>query len=250
MTPRPTDRLDFRPMQASDLDFMAELLGDPRTMAYYPRPYTRAEAAAWIEWNRGLYRERGFGLWLLTLRATDEPVGDCGLTIQEVDGIEMVEIGYHVHPRHQRQGLATEAAAAVREHARAELGIDRLIALIDPANEPSMRVAESVGLTLAGETERRSGTALVFAGDLSAPLPPPRRREDDERSGLPLSMAGSFGTAVGSAMLGLDMALRSEPPPQILAGEHIPERGGFGLDDDLVIEFPEPSSGRQRDDEG
>jgi RimJ/RimL family protein N-acetyltransferase len=239
-TPAPTPRLDFAAMEPSDLDFMARLLGDPRAMTYYPRPYTREEVAAWIEWNEGLCRERGFGLWLLILRETGQPVGDCGLTIQEVEGAEAVELGYHVHPDFQRRGLATEAAMAVRAYARDELGLDRLVALVHPANEPSMRVAEAVGLTLAGESERPSGTTLlVFAGDVSAPLPTRHKAADHGSSGDPLTMAGSFGTAVGAAMLGFEQALRSGPPAQILAGEHMPERGGFGQDDGLVIEFPE-----------
>ena len=36
-------------------------------MRHYPHPKTRQEALAW---NQRLYRDHGFGLWLLTLRAT------------------------------------------------------------------------------------------------------------------------------------------------------------------------------------
>jgi RimJ/RimL family protein N-acetyltransferase len=74
-------------MAADDLDDMAALLGDPQVMRYYPHPKTRQEALGWIEWNQQLYREHGFGLWLLTLRASGEFVGDCGLTPQQVDGV-------------------------------------------------------------------------------------------------------------------------------------------------------------------
>jgi RimJ/RimL family protein N-acetyltransferase len=59
---------------------MARLLGDPQVMRHYPQPKTYEEALAWITWNQRLYREHGFGLWLLTLRATGEFVCDCGLT--------------------------------------------------------------------------------------------------------------------------------------------------------------------------
>jgi RimJ/RimL family protein N-acetyltransferase len=67
-------------MTPDDLDDMATLLGDPQVMRYYPHPKNRQEALAWIAWNQRLYRERGVGLWLLTLRASGEFVGDCGLT--------------------------------------------------------------------------------------------------------------------------------------------------------------------------
>ena len=106
-----TARLTFREMNTGDLDEMAALLGDPDVMTYYPRPKTRREAAQWIDWNRRLYRTRGYGLWLLAT-ADGEFAGDCGLTPQVVDGVTELEVGYHVRPALQGRGYATEAAAA------------------------------------------------------------------------------------------------------------------------------------------
>lgn len=149
-------RLTFREMSPDDLDDMALLLGDPEVMTYYPRPRTREEAAHWIDWNRGLYRTHGYGLWLLTT-ADGAFVGDCGLTPQVVDGVNELEVGYHVLPALQNRGYATEAAAASRDFARTVLGATRLIAIIDPDNRPSQRVAEKIGL----RPEKR---AVVFGG--------------------------------------------------------------------------------------
>jgi RimJ/RimL family protein N-acetyltransferase len=151
--PPPTPRLAFREMTLDDLDDMAALLGDPEVMRYYPHPKGRDEALAWIMWNQRLYREHGFGLWLLTLRDGGEFVGDCGLTPQHVDGVTEVEVGYHVRAVLQGRGLATEAAAACRGYAHDVLGADRLIAIIDPRNQPSQRVAEKVGLVLERESD-------------------------------------------------------------------------------------------------
>jgi RimJ/RimL family protein N-acetyltransferase len=140
-------------MTLDDLDAMAALLGDPQVMRYYPHPKSREEALAWIAWNRRLYREHGFGLWLLTLRATGEFVGDCGLTPQHVDGVTELEVGYHVRAALQGRGLATEAAAACRDYARDLLGVGRLIAIIHLGNRPSQRVAEKLGLVLERQTD-------------------------------------------------------------------------------------------------
>jgi RimJ/RimL family protein N-acetyltransferase len=85
--PPATARLAFREMTPDDLDDMAGLLGDPQVMRYYPRPHSREQASAWIAWSQRLYRDHGFGLWLLTLRNGGEFVGDCGLTPQQVDGV-------------------------------------------------------------------------------------------------------------------------------------------------------------------
>ena len=151
--PSPTARVAFREMSLADLDDMAALLGDPKIMRHYPHPLSRNEAADWIARNQRRYREDGFGLWLLTLRATGEFVGDSGLTIQEVDGVKETEVGYHIRTVLQGSGLATEAAEACRDYARSVLGVKRLVAIIDPQNRPSQRVAEHLGMVLERETD-------------------------------------------------------------------------------------------------
>ncbi|WP_167050987.1 GNAT family N-acetyltransferase [Salinibacterium sp. ZJ77] len=146
MLPRDTARLTFREMTADDLDAMAELLGDPAVMTFYPAPKTRDEAAAWIAWNQRNYAEHVYGLWIIET-PQGEFVGDCGLTWQKVNGVLRLEVGYHVLPRWQGRGLATEAAAACRDLARDEIGSDELVAIIHPANIASRRVAERIGMT-------------------------------------------------------------------------------------------------------
>lgn len=155
-------RLQFREMTPDDLDDMAALLGDPDVMTYYPAPRTRAEALLWIDWNRGLYHSRGHGLWIISVTATGEFTGDCGLTPQFIDGREELEVGYHVRPALQGQGYATEAAAASRDFARAVLGARRLTAIIHPDNRPSQRVAEKIGLTAEKRTRHRTGRDVVL----------------------------------------------------------------------------------------
>lgn len=153
-------------MAPGDLDDMAALLGDPAVMTYYPRPKTRQEAAQWIEWNRGLYSTRGYGLWLLTT-ADGDFVGDCGLTPQVVDGVTELEVGYHVLPAMQRRGYATEAAIASRDFARTVLGAKRLVAIIHPDNRPSQRVAEKTGLRPEKRATVHGGReAIIYAAAL------------------------------------------------------------------------------------
>lgn len=69
-----------------------------------------------------------------------------------VDGVEEIEIGFHVRASLQGRGLATEAPAACRDFARDTVKTDRLIAIIDPANTPSQRVAEKLGLSVEKRT--------------------------------------------------------------------------------------------------
>ncbi|MDR0344701.1 MAG: GNAT family N-acetyltransferase [Nocardiopsaceae bacterium] len=161
-----TGRLMLREMTGSDLDDMAALLGDEQVMRYYPRPKTRDEARAWIEWNQRLYREHGFGLWAVLLRETGEFAGDCGLTLQHVDGADEVEVGYHIRAGLQGNGYATEAAAAARDYARDVLGLHRLIAIINPANVPSQRVAAKIGLAPEKHAAVFDAEQVIYAGRL------------------------------------------------------------------------------------
>jgi RimJ/RimL family protein N-acetyltransferase len=147
-------------MTADDLDAMAALLGDPQIMRFYPAPKTREQAAAWIDWNRRNYDEYGYGLWIIETHE-GEFVGDCGLTWQKVDGVRRLEVGYHVTPSWQGQGIATEAATACRDFAREHLDTSELIAIIHPDNGASERVAEKLGMrrTEGGRTD--SGTPRI-----------------------------------------------------------------------------------------
>ena len=164
--PEPTARLRFREMSDDDLDHMAALLGDAEAMRFYPAPKSRAQAQSWIDWNVRNYAEYGFGLWAVETHDGDF-VGDCGLTWQDVGGVRHVEVGYHVRAELQGRGLATEAAAACRDAARAA-GIGHLVAIIHPQNMPSQRVAQKIGLTLERSLPRGEGEVLIFGADLDS----------------------------------------------------------------------------------
>jgi ribosomal-protein-alanine N-acetyltransferase len=160
-----TDRLLLRELVPDDLDALHEVLGDPETMRFYDHPFSQKETAAWIERNRQRYAELGFGLWGMVLKADGRLVGDCGLTAQNVDDIDEVEMGWHVHRSLWRRGLATEAALACRDRAFGPLGLERLIAIILPDNVPSQGVARKVGMEVEKEAAHGSRRLrhLIFA---------------------------------------------------------------------------------------
>ena len=143
-----TERLQLREMIGEDLPFLASMLADPETMRFYPSVLDAAEARAWLERQLGRYASYGHGWWLVERRTPPhEPIGQVGLTMQEVDGSLVPEIGYMIQRSNWRQGFAAEAAIGVRDHAFDVRGYDRVISLIRPENLPSQRVAARMGMT-------------------------------------------------------------------------------------------------------
>jgi [ribosomal protein S5]-alanine N-acetyltransferase len=84
------------------------VLSDREAMQFYPQPFDRQMTQAWVERNIQRYARHGFGLWALILKESGKLIGDCGLVVQEVDGVEEVEIGYHIRRDLWGKGLATE----------------------------------------------------------------------------------------------------------------------------------------------
>jgi RimJ/RimL family protein N-acetyltransferase len=156
-----TKRLRLRELTLDDLDDLHAVLSDPVSMAHYPKPFDRDMTQGWIEWNLRNYRDHGFGLWAAILKEDGLLVGDCGLTVQRVEGVDELEIGYHILRSHQGRGLATEGARAVRDYAFDILDRDRVISWMGPENTPSRRVAEKVGMVLEREAVNNRGKSAV-----------------------------------------------------------------------------------------
>jgi [ribosomal protein S5]-alanine N-acetyltransferase len=147
-----TPRLFLRTMSLDDLDFLAEMYADPEVMRYYPKTLDRDEAQTWIEKNLQRYRDYGYGLWIVTHRATGQPLGRVGPIPQEIDGQLHVEVGYMIHRPYWRQGYAREAAAACHEHLFRTLNVAEIIALVRPENLPSQATARSLGMRSQRQT--------------------------------------------------------------------------------------------------
>lgn len=162
MPPHATSRLRFREMSPEDLDDMANLLGDPRVMEFYPHPKDREEATAWIDWNLRNYAEHGHGLWIIETH-DGHFIGDCGLTWQKVDDRPALELGYHVRTSAQKLGYATEAAATCREYASSHVLASRLVSIIHQDNRSSQRVAAKVGMRLDRTLRHSSPVHVAYA---------------------------------------------------------------------------------------
>jgi ribosomal-protein-alanine N-acetyltransferase len=156
-----TPRLVLRPLTLEDTDALLAVLGDPVAMKHYPKPFTREMTVEWIEWSLKNYARFGFGLWAVILKEDGRLIGDCGITMQMVDGVPREEIGYHILRELWGRGYATEAAAGVRDYGFGVLGLQQLMSWMTVGNTASRRVAERVGMVLEKETVNRFGGAQV-----------------------------------------------------------------------------------------
>lgn len=141
-----TERLFLREMNMDDFDALYAVLGDREIMQHYPYEFDEARVRAWIERNMNRYKENGFGLWAVCLKETGEMIGDCGLTLQNIEGEMLPEIGYHIRADRQRKGYAREAATAVRDWAFANTDYPALYSYCKYTNTGSFKTAESIGM--------------------------------------------------------------------------------------------------------
>ena len=158
-----TPHLILREFVPEDVDALARVLCDAKTMRFYPAPFDSTGVQQWIARNLRRYAANRHGLWAMVLKAKAELIGDCGLTIQDVDGKNEIEIGYHVRRDLWGQGLATEAARACRHFGFARLPVDRLVSIIRPENVPSRRVAEKIGMAVWKEVMRVGLSHCVYS---------------------------------------------------------------------------------------
>ncbi len=142
-----TERLTLRPLAEADLDEMATLLGDAEALIHWGGPLTREQARDWIARNLARYEKDGFGRCAVIWRDTGELVGDCGLISTTVEDALEIELGWITRRSHWGMGIATEAAAAWRDHAFDALGLERIVSMVHEENVASRRVAEKLGMT-------------------------------------------------------------------------------------------------------
>ena len=141
-----TQRLLLREYTMDDYHALYDILSDPETMRHYPAPFTPEKTRSWIEWNLDNYRKYGFGLWAVVLKQTGAFIGDCGLTLQNIDGQQLPEIGYHIHKKYWRQGFGKEAAQAARDWAFQNTDYDVIYSYMKYTNVGSYSTAIANGM--------------------------------------------------------------------------------------------------------
>ena len=145
-----TDRLWLRKMVQADFEDLCKILQDEAVMYAYEGAFSDEEVQAWLQNQLRRYREEGMGLWTVILKENREMIGQCGLTMQDIPGRRVPEVGYLFQKAYWHQGYATEAARACKAYAFEVLGAEEVFSIIRDNNLASQNVALRNGMTRVG----------------------------------------------------------------------------------------------------
>lgn len=156
-----TERLHLRMLEERDFEEYAAIHTDPDVTRFTVRTHlTRLEAWRHMATIVGHWHLRGFGMWGVFERESGRLVGRVGF--HQPDGWPDFEIGWTMGKASWGRGYATEAAARCIEYARDVMKREHVISIIDPANTPSIRVAERLGESVEGETEIDGHRVIIY----------------------------------------------------------------------------------------
>ncbi len=131
--------------------FIVQLLNSPGWLKYIGDRGVKTEKDAKLYLQNGpllSYEKYGFGLYLVGLLETGEPIGMCGLLKR--DSLEHPDLGFAFLPEFMGKGYAYEAANAVVVYAREHLRIKTLLAITMPENATSIKLLEKIGMKYSG----------------------------------------------------------------------------------------------------
>jgi ribosomal-protein-alanine N-acetyltransferase len=145
-----TERLLLRPWKDEDLDPFADMCADPEVMRFFPDIWTRKRSALMISRSGTQLTTEGFFLSAVEVKATGEFIGFVGLNrptyAKPLPFDPCVEIGWRLKRSAWGQGYAGEAAAEWLRFGFETVGLEEIVSFTIPANLPSQRVMEKIGM--------------------------------------------------------------------------------------------------------
>lgn len=158
-----TERLIFRHTSLDDLSWWMEYINSAEAVRFMALAVgSEASCREFIQRSLDRRAADGSGLNAIIERVSGAPVAMIGLLTQEVDGVDELEIGYHLLPSAWGKGYATEAAVACKEFAGEHQCATSVISLIDHRNFPSQAVAKRNGMVYEKDTVHRGTPAMVW----------------------------------------------------------------------------------------
>jgi ribosomal-protein-alanine N-acetyltransferase len=160
-----TERLLLRRLVMDDLDDLFALYSDAQVRKYFPEgTLTYEQTKEELEWFlNGHPTHPELGLWATVQKETGKFIGRCGLLPWTIEGRDEVEVAYMIAREYWRQGFGSEVAQGILQYGFEQLGLSRLICLIDKDNEASIKVATGMGMRFEKEVDDGMGPAQLYS---------------------------------------------------------------------------------------
>ena len=159
-----TRRLMVEYLRAEHIEPLCDIWCDPAVTKFMGGPRVRQKVRQSLREELAL--PETYTLWPVVEQASGKVIGHCGLLEKEQDERKDIELVYVIGSGHQRRGYGFEAAQAIADYGFRQVNLGRLIALIEPENRPSQRLAEKLGFVPGPTVVRPSGGhRIVYALD-------------------------------------------------------------------------------------
>jgi len=164
-----TERLTLSRLSYDDAQFIFDLVNEPAFKQFIGvrKVHTLDDAKAYLR-NGPMdnYEKHGFGLYLVCLRENGTPVGICGLVKRE--DLEFPDLGFAFLQAYWSNGFAHESSVATIGYAREQLGLSRIIAIVNGDNRKSISLLKKLGFGFEKMTRLRGESADIcrYALDL------------------------------------------------------------------------------------
>lgn len=145
-----TNRLALSHLSHDDCEFILGLVNEPAFKRYIGdrQVHNLEDARAYLQKGAiGSYGQHGFGLYRVGLKPEGTPLGICGLVKREE--FEHPDLGFAFREQYWENGYAYESCMATIEHARRDLGLEQIIAIVDGDNDSSIRLLRKLGFRFA-----------------------------------------------------------------------------------------------------
>ena len=157
-----TRRLWLRNTLGTDIPALVEMWTDPEVTRFMggPRDATQLEKSFTEDAHNP--EPLSYDQWPVIEKSSGRLIGYCGLLDKEIEGEPEIELVYVLTPSVWGKGYATEIGLALRDHAIQKMGLTRLVALIEPENAASARVADRLGFHLDRKISRPGGERMLY----------------------------------------------------------------------------------------
>lgn len=165
-----TKRLIIRELTVSDIKDMYQIYQNPEITRYMDdlNDYLDIEMEKHEAYIKNVYGFYGYGLWGVFSRETKKLIGRSGIQNEIIDGKEEIELSYLLDVDHWGYGYALECTKAILAYAQTELGIHRIVAIMDKLNERSIKLAERLGMQKEKEIVYKDRNCYLYSISLSS----------------------------------------------------------------------------------